>query len=577
MNRKILGTTAAVLAAGAVMPTVMAAPNADCYAADLAELESCLSDSSVVTIYSSEEIKITGEGVEKTLNTSGKTIAVADGKNFLLIENGAKVTLAGDGEITSGRYGAAVDGAELIIDGPTIHAVTDASYGIYAKNNGRVTINNGVVNADYAAFAGNNTTGDMNFYINGGVLHSNRYPAIYMPGQVDLVMRGGVLDGGIMARMGQIVIEDGTINAQDKTVVANVDDGLAKNYNGMASMYEAIALVGGSYKSANATYGNRMNVIISGGIINGEVALYDMGRTTAGYEQDINIEIEGGVLEAFTTKFTAEEIGFTPKSEYTPGLNDAAGRVNVDIKGGVYTAEPDASAIAAGHEAEYDGSAYTILPIEVDHSGRYFDGSTEDGDVYVGLILGKSLVADRKATLNVTKQSTKGLKMDTSKPLTNIYLALNIDLVDRSDDEIVVQDNDLRVWIEVDKETYEKLEGYDKVVAIYFDESGNEVERFDVELAKESLGGGNYIYYVMFDTPHLSTYAVAGVSDNGSGAAEVVPTDNSASETQGADSPDTGAMTREGSSALVASVAAAVVVGITTMIAGIAVVLRRFK
>ena len=67
--------------------------------------------------------------------------------------------------------------------------------------------------------------------------------------------------------------------------------------------------------------------------------------------------------------------------------------------------------------------------------------------------------------------------------------------------------------MEVDKETYEKLEEYDKVVAIYFDENGNEVERFDAELAKEPLSSNNYVYYVVFDTSHLSTYAIAGVNE----------------------------------------------------------------
>lgn len=203
-----LSVAALVFGSGVLTP--MAWADGECVAGNIDELEACLAgDATSVT--TTGTIVITGENVDRTLVVN-KNITGASGYDVFHIEDGAKLTLRGNGMITAGRYGVVADGADLIIDGVNIDATNASCYGVYAKNNGRVTMESGRVVADYAAFAGNNTTGDMNFYINGGQLVSNRYPAIYMPGQVDLRIRGGTLDGGIVARMGQIEIEGGTVN-----------------------------------------------------------------------------------------------------------------------------------------------------------------------------------------------------------------------------------------------------------------------------------------------------------------------------------------------------------------------------
>ena len=101
-------------------------------------------------------------------------------------------------------------------------------YAFYARDGGTIVINGGTVDAQDAALTGNNTTGDMNFEVNGGVLTAKQGPAIYMPGQISLKITGGTLNGGISLRMGHVVISGGTINA----ATDNLDDQSYYAYSG---------------------------------------------------------------------------------------------------------------------------------------------------------------------------------------------------------------------------------------------------------------------------------------------------------------------------------------------------------
>lgn len=527
-----------------------------CVASNLDQLELGLGNANINTITTSGAITVSGEDVDKTLQIS-KEINGAAGANVFHVEDGAKLTLRGSGTINAGRYGVVADGAELVIDGPTINAVNNACYGVYAKDNGRVTMESGMVVADYAAFAGNNTTGDMNFYINGGLLKSNRYPAIYMPGQVDLVMRGGTLDGGIVARMGQIRIEGGTINKQATPVEG---DGIDVNYGGMPSVAnEAITLIGGSYKSTTTEYGNDMNVTIGDGNIqiNGDVVLYDLGNTAEGYEQNINVRITGGRLTGVKTKFTEEEIGFALREGYTAGANNAAGRVRVEISGGEYTAEPDEEELAPGYEAELNGETgvYEIWPTQVDWGDWWIeDGGAAEGHLSGAVEFGQELIADRKATLSMVEVGTEELTLDEEAG-GDILGAVDINMLDRSGQAIVVQNNELTVYIDLDEETHTVLAAYDKLYAVYFDEDGAETERFEVTLSDPEMG-----YWLEFQTTHLSTYGVVGVNEEAEEAAAT---------------PETGTVTAAGASAMVASVMTAVIVGIMTSVVSFMYLIRR--
>ena len=563
-----LSAGALALGAGIFVPTAWA--EGECVASDLEELEACLR-SDATSITTTDTIVVTGEGVNKTL-TINKNITGASGKDVFHIEDGASLTLRGSGMITAGRYGAIADGAELVIDGVNINATNATCYGVYAKNNGRVIMDSGQVVADYAAFAGNNTTGDMNFYIKGGLLKSNRYPAIYMPGQVDLVMRGGTLDGGIVARMGQIVIEGGTINAQATQVEG---DGLDVNYNGMPSMSnEAITLVAGSYKSTTTDYGNDMNLMITGynTKINGDIALYDLGNTAAGYEQNVNVRIEDGRLTGFRTKFTEGEIGFALKSGYVAGSNYVADRINIEITGGQYAVEPADEDIAPDSEAEYNEvtGTYEVLPKRIDYSNYFIETDQDvDGQLPAFIEFGETeLIADRKAKLSATAVDTSELNLTGDGEL---YGAIDLTMLDRDGHVIEVSDNDLIVYIDFDEETYNELAKYDKLYAVYFNEDGEEVERFEINLECE-IGDQFSWYWLWFETSHLSTYGVVGVNETEGEAAEEEVSGEVASE---ASTPDTGTMTMAGASASAAVLVTALVSGTLAAIVGFAYLYKK--
>lgn len=81
-----------------------------------------------------------------------------------------------------------VDGenAALTLESGTINVSKD--YGIYAKNGGSVVINGGTVTSLYAPLTGNNTTGNMNFTVNGGTLtHSRARQSICQDKQILLL------------------------------------------------------------------------------------------------------------------------------------------------------------------------------------------------------------------------------------------------------------------------------------------------------------------------------------------------------------------------------------------------------
>lgn len=166
-------------------------------------------------------------------------------------------------------------------------------YGLSAADGGKLIVNSGTVEAEYAVLSGNNTAGDMNFEVNGGTLTSKQSEAIYMPGQQNLVVNGGVINGGISARMGQITVNNGVINGM---TTAQTADTMSEfwNYSGSAWIGDAIYVWGGTYNSENA-YGNTTNVKIYGGTINGNahraIAVYDIGNN---YEQKVNVTITGG-------------------------------------------------------------------------------------------------------------------------------------------------------------------------------------------------------------------------------------------------------------------------------------------
>lgn len=252
-----------------------------------------------------------GDTYYKTL--SAAITAAEDGQTVKMLNDtkvteeisfsGKKITLDLNGKIITGEFkdnysvieAQGENGSLTLTDTSADKAGKLASnkYGISAADGGKLIVNSGTVEAGYAALSGNNTAGDMNFEVNGGTLTSKQSEAIYMPGQQNLVVNGGVINGGISARMGQITVNNGVINGMTKAQTA---DAMSEywNYSGSAWIGDAIYVWGGTYNSENA-YGNTTNVKIYGGTINGNahraIAVYDIGNN---YEQKVNVTITDG-------------------------------------------------------------------------------------------------------------------------------------------------------------------------------------------------------------------------------------------------------------------------------------------
>ena len=267
-----------------------------------------------------------------------KDIDMAGGLN---ITKSVTLDLAGKKVLFKGENYIYVNGAVLTIKDSEDNKGTiyTEDYGIYAQNGGSVTVNGGTIDSAYAALGANNTTGDANFTINGGILTSRLSEAIYMPSQQDIVINGGTLNGGISARMGQITITGGTINGMRADQTADSMDEYW-NYSGSAWIGDAIYVWGGTYNSANKN-GNSCNINISGGTINGNahnaIAVYDIANN---YDQNVKVNISG----------TANINGNVAVDDTHKVSNPKNVKIGISVTGGTFSTDPS-KFVAAGYIA----------------------------------------------------------------------------------------------------------------------------------------------------------------------------------------------------------------------------------
>ena len=296
-----------------------------------------------------------------TLDLNGKTITA--GANPIQVLKSGEFTIDDSG--VQGAIEAttplSVEGGSLILENGKISVNnTTNGYGIYVSKNGSVTVNGGEISSTYAPLSGNNTTGDMNFTVNGGTLTAKYGPAIYMPGQVNLTITDGTLNGGISLRMGQVDISGGTINA----ITDNIDP-IDKfyNYSGNAWLPDALYVFNGTYTSENAEHSNSLNLNITGGTFTcendkgGAITIYDLGKV----EQESSITISGEAKLLTTAEsrkayqvLNLKEVGVSSPAE---GYGTYSGHVKTVITGGMFSKQPDASYIANGCVVVNSGDA----------------------------------------------------------------------------------------------------------------------------------------------------------------------------------------------------------------------------
>ena len=287
------------------------------------------------------DVLTVAEGKTVKIDLNGKTLTDTT-------ENGMEVngTLviedeSGSGSVVLNGSNASInvtENATLVVNSGKIETFKEGNpgtdYAIYCRDGGKAIINGGEITSTDAPLTGNNTTGNMNFVVTGGTITAKRGPAIYMSGQSELTITGGTLNGGISLRMGQVNISGGTINA----VTDNIDDPKDYyDYSGNVWLPDALYVLGGTYTSGDATYGNSLNLNITGGTFNctnsqgSAVAIYDLGKV----EQTMNVTIFGASLSTNATGRQAaqvlsfDDIGVTsPKA----GYGVYSGNVNFSVK-----------------------------------------------------------------------------------------------------------------------------------------------------------------------------------------------------------------------------------------------------
>lgn len=237
-------------------------------------------------------------------------------------------------------------------------------YGIMAVNGGTVTVKSGTIESGMASLAGNNTTGDMNFIVEDGLLDSKKSEAIYMPGQAHLKVSGGTLNGGISARMGQIEISGGTINGMREDQAADPMEDYW-DWGGSAWIGDAVYIWGGTYKSDNEQYGTTTNINITGGTINGNahraVAIYDIGSgKDSAYNQEININISD------EAKISGEII---IDDTYGPNPKTAEVTAGIEITGGYFSNNPGEYLASGKMVVKNDKTDYLYMVVDAGKVG----------------------------------------------------------------------------------------------------------------------------------------------------------------------------------------------------------------
>ena len=363
----------------------------DTYYKTLADAVAAAKNDETVTLLKNAETTVELSFTNKaiTLDLNGKTVSGTFTDNFSVIEAGEDASLtvqdtsvAGTGKIASNKYG------------------------ISARDGGALIVKSGTIESEYAPLSGNNTAGDMNFTVNGGTLTAKHGPAIYMPGQVNLSITDGVLNGGISLRMGQVSISGGTINA--------ATDGLDSpaeyyHYSGNAWLPDALYVFGGTYTSENTTYGNSLHLNITGGTFNcangqgSAVAIYDLGKVEQVMEITISDEAKLGTNSTARNaydKLSLSDIGVTsPK----PGFGAHSGKVSTTITGGLFSSDPSAYVPATHHVEDSGNGSYPFAVKE---------GAKSDATIIV--------TAATNAAVSDTIESGDKAKIEAVKDKANV-------------------------------------------------------------------------------------------------------------------------------------------------------------
>lgn len=298
--------------------------------------------------------------------------------------------------------------------------------------------------------------------------------------------------------------------------------------------------------------------------------------TTGVIDGIVQVDLWGTMQSAgdVLTSLTIKNGTFTKPFDIDERLASA-----VVIEGGSFATEPVESEIVDGMEAEQSENtgAWEILPKQIDmtENGAMPSDGTKTGAIAGDAVFNQGFVTDRKAYFELSTLDDNefgALTLDATKG-GDLLMGFDASLWSERDGlhQISgVEGTSITVRVALTEEQYNVLSKYDSVAVAFFNEQGVETERLPAELVVESDNStGNTNYYLVFTTTHLSTYGVVGVNATAAAAEGAI------TEAASATTPDTGTITRESGSAMVASILTAVAVGILTSVVSFAVLIRR--
>lgn len=290
--------------------------------------------------------------------------------NALKVLSGGKLTLKGNGTIattTKNSYPAvSVDGGEVVVDGVTIDALKEAdavnnsAYGIYASNNGKVTVKSGKINTRYGACIGtNNTTGVATIDIQGGELFNDGAYALYFGGNTKTTITGGKVQG-INARMGDITI-GGNAEIIGTTINDTNCDKIGENINTSGCIWfgDTIALVLGTYKKRGETDNVDLTLTVK-----------DNAKVTSAYRAAIGVYAVD-TKEEYNAKITVNNANAIATTSAFDALtvydHDAitadarrAGKTYVPTVNGNYTIKVGSRYIVVANDLDLDGTSAPV-------------------------------------------------------------------------------------------------------------------------------------------------------------------------------------------------------------------------
>lgn len=267
---------------------------------------------------------VVAPGKTATLDLGSATLNL--GTQTIAVQEGATLTITGDGEITSASRPVIAYGGDVEIEGGHIVSTSDCAItisdsgsvhmtdgyvqaqeaGILALNGGSVVIDGGSVSAiDNGAIMGNGTAGagDTDITINGGYFEgnitSNGYVActIYHPNTGTLTINGGeiVANGGA-----GIVMRGGQLNFNGGTIVANTTEARPSGSVGKVGDSRVVVGIAGIVYDKNSKYPGKdtLEVNINGGSITG--ADYSLQVLTDEAEPAISIANEAILTPAYS-------------------------------------------------------------------------------------------------------------------------------------------------------------------------------------------------------------------------------------------------------------------------------------